>query len=65
MHPVVLLIVDVDSEVLLENLIDSLGLTVSFVLICSGQVHLDVEKLAQGSPKARNEVFAMVGHNVG
>ena len=58
--PVVLLIVDVDTEVLLENLVDSFSLTVGFRMIRGGEVGFDVEELHEGCPEPRNEVLAAI-----
>jgi hypothetical protein len=62
--PVVLLIVDVNTEVLFEGLIDSFGLPVHLWVISSQQVGLDVERSAQGRPELGDEQFSSVGNDV-
>lgn len=44
--PVVLLIVDVDSKVLFENLIDVFCLAIGFGVIGCGKIRLDFEQVA-------------------
>ena len=45
--PIVLVIVDVDPQVLLQDLIQALCLTVSLRVISGGEVLLDVEEMAE------------------
>ena len=40
-HPVVLLVIDVNAEVLLEDLVDALRLAVGFWVVGGGEVRLD------------------------
>jgi len=63
--PVVLVIVDVDPQVLLQDLIEVLHLTVSLRVISGREVLLDVEKMAERGPEVGHECLAAVGYDVG
>ena len=53
--PVVLLVVDVDSEVLLEHLVDAFGLAVGLGVVGGGEVGFDAKEVAEGSPELGGE----------
>ena len=53
--PVVLLVVDVDSEVLLEHLVDAFGLAVGLGVVGGREVGFDAKEVAEGSPELGGE----------
>ena len=64
MLPVILLIVDEDPKVLLD-LVYSFRLPIGFRMICHGEVGLDAKQLTQGPEEMGDEMFPMVGDDVG
>src|SRR6266540_1536443 len=58
--PVVLLVAAVGVEVLLEGLIDPLGLTIPFRMISRGEVEFHVERCAEAAEKMRDKLRAAV-----
>jgi len=63
--PVILVIIDVDPQVLLQDLIQALCLTISLRVISGGEVLLDVEEMTERRPEVEHECLAAVGYNVG
>src|SRR6266545_3635304 len=58
--PVVLLVAAVGAEVLLEGLIDPLGLTIPFRMISRGEVEFHVERCAKAAEEMRDKLRAAV-----
>jgi hypothetical protein len=63
-RPVRLLVVAVDADVLLECLIHSLGLAITFRMITRCEVKVDVEKGAEGAEEVRDKFRSTVGCDV-
>jgi hypothetical protein len=63
--PIVLQVINIDSEVLLENLVEVLSLTVSFRVICGQEVELNAEVLCKGLPKVGDEGHATIRDDIG
>jgi hypothetical protein len=62
--PIVLLVVAKGAEILLKDLVDTLGLTVGLRMERGRQVGLDVEEGQEATPEAGCEHFVSVGHDV-
>src|SRR6266498_1312030 len=58
--PVVLLVAAVGAEVLLEGLIDPLGLTIPFRMISRGEVEFHVERCAEAVEEMSDKLRAAV-----
>ena len=54
--PVVLLVVIVSTEVLLEGLIDPLGLTIPFRMISQSEMELHIKRYAEAAEEMRDEL---------
>jgi len=65
LFPVVLLVVAEDAQVLLENLVDALGLAVSLRMKGRRHVGLDVGESEKVPPEPRGENLVAIGHDVG
>ena len=63
-RPVVLLVVAKYSEVLLEGLIESFSLSVSFQVIARGEVNLHIQRFSEGAEKAGNKLGSAVTSNM-
>src|SRR5882724_5777869 len=63
--PIVLVIVDIDPQVLLQDLIQVLCLTISLRTISGREVPLDAEKTAERGPEVGHECLATIGNDVG
>jgi hypothetical protein len=63
-RPVVLLVVAEYTEVLLECLIESFSLSISFRMIARGEVNLHVQRLSKGSEEAGNKLGSIVASNM-
>jgi hypothetical protein len=62
--PIVLQVINIDLEVLLENLVEVLSLTVSFRVIHSREVELNAEALHEGLPKVGDEECTTIGDDI-
>src|SRR5882724_9469154 len=63
--PIVLVIVNIDPQVLLQDLIQALRLTVSLRVVSGREVPLDVEKTAERGPEVGHECLATIRNDVG
>jgi len=59
-RPVVLLVVAKYSEVLLESLIESFSLSVSFQMVAQGEVNLHIQHLSEGLEEAGDKLGSAV-----
>ena len=49
--PIILFMVDIDAEVLFNNLVGTLGLSIGFWVVCGTEVVSDTEEGTERSPK--------------
>jgi hypothetical protein len=63
--PVILLVVAENPEVLLEGLIKSFSLTVSFRVITRSEVNLHVQSFSEGSEEVGNKLGAPITSDMG
>ncbi|KXN88025.1 hypothetical protein AN958_07408, partial [Leucoagaricus sp. SymC.cos] len=62
--PVVLLIVTIDSEILLQSLVSTFCLTVTFRVITGGKMQLHIQCFTKRSEEVRNKLRASVRGNM-
>jgi hypothetical protein len=62
--PIVLLIITVDMEILLQGLIHSFCLSITFGVVTGGEIGLHIECLPKGVEKRRHELRSVIGGNV-
>jgi hypothetical protein len=61
-YPVILLVIAIESEVLLEDLVNPLGLPVRFRMVGGRVVAPNVQELTEGSPELGDKEFSAVGN---
>jgi len=59
-----LVIADVDLQVLLQDLIQALHLTICLGVVSGREILLDMEKMAERGPEVRHKGLAAIGDNI-
>src|SRR5689334_10481845 len=62
--PVVLAVGGIAAKILLENLVETLSLTVGLAMVTRGQRHIGTKKLEQAGPEFGNELRTTIANDL-